>query len=237
VSLFDAVRFTNWLSNNQPTGAEGPGTTETGSYTITINNVSHITNVTQNSNATWVIPTNDEWYKAAYYNPATGSYYQYPYSSNTVPLSAPPGNAPNTGNFYDPTTGYALTGSTSYSGSQNYLTDVGSYTASASPYGAFDMGGDVFQWAFGSVWGGAWTNDSSNMASSYRRPGGSELFNIGFRVALVPEPSTLALLMLGAGGIFIKFGVRKSEFGMRKRIRRVGEGKLVGRGNIQAEIR
>jgi len=30
-----------------------------------------------------------------------------------------------------------------------------------------------------------------------------------------PEPSTFALLALGAGGIFIKFGVRKSEFGRR----------------------
>ncbi len=30
----DAARFANWLENGQPTGPEGTGTTETGSYTL-----------------------------------------------------------------------------------------------------------------------------------------------------------------------------------------------------------
>ena len=30
----DAARFTNWLENGQPVGPEGPGTTETGSYSL-----------------------------------------------------------------------------------------------------------------------------------------------------------------------------------------------------------
>ncbi len=34
VSYFDAMRFTNWLENDQPTGAQGSGTTEAGVYTI-----------------------------------------------------------------------------------------------------------------------------------------------------------------------------------------------------------
>ncbi len=34
VNWFDAARFSNWLSNGQPTGPEGTGTTETGSYTL-----------------------------------------------------------------------------------------------------------------------------------------------------------------------------------------------------------
>src|SRR6476646_9888043 len=34
VSWGDAARFCNWLQNGQPTGPEGPGTTETGSYTL-----------------------------------------------------------------------------------------------------------------------------------------------------------------------------------------------------------
>ena len=34
VSWGDAARFANWLQNGQPTGAEGPGTTETGAYTL-----------------------------------------------------------------------------------------------------------------------------------------------------------------------------------------------------------
>ena len=34
VSWGDAARFCNWLQNDQPDGAEGPGTTETGAYTL-----------------------------------------------------------------------------------------------------------------------------------------------------------------------------------------------------------
>ncbi len=34
VTWGDAARFCNWLQNNQPTGAEGSGTTETGAYTL-----------------------------------------------------------------------------------------------------------------------------------------------------------------------------------------------------------
>ena len=34
VSWGDAARFANWLNNGQPNGAEGPGTTETGAYTL-----------------------------------------------------------------------------------------------------------------------------------------------------------------------------------------------------------
>ena len=34
VTWCDAARFCNWLQNGQPTGAEGPGTTETGAYTL-----------------------------------------------------------------------------------------------------------------------------------------------------------------------------------------------------------
>ena len=32
VSFWDAARFTNWLHNGQPTGPQGPGTTEDGAY-------------------------------------------------------------------------------------------------------------------------------------------------------------------------------------------------------------
>src|SRR5207342_3192626 len=113
----------------------------------------------------------NEWYKAAYYNPA-GSYNQYPISSNTVPTSAMPGSTPNTGNFSSPSGAFAVTGSNSYSSSQNYLTDVGAYTASASPYGVYDMGGDVFQWNEAvltefvrGLRGGYWGGDSDLLQS------------------------------------------------------------------------
>jgi formylglycine-generating enzyme required for sulfatase activity len=207
VNWFDAARFANWLYNGQPNGAEGVNTTETGSYNLFYDPI----NVARNTNATWVIPTENEWYKAAYYNPATNTYYQYPFSSNTEPASAPPGSTPNTANYYSDSGTYAVTGSSSYSSTQNYLTDVGAYTASASPYGAFDMGGDVFQWnetlisgSFRGSRGGSWSSYSFNLASSSRFVGypTNDGGDLGFRVALVSEPSAAVLASIACGLIW-----------------------------------
>jgi formylglycine-generating enzyme required for sulfatase activity len=210
VSWGDAARFANWLSNGQPTGTEGNGTTETGSYTLNGATTNTALNaITRNANATWVIPTENEWYKAAYYNPGTSSYYTYPYSSSTTPTSAMPGNTPNTANFLSPSSAFAVTGSTSYSSTQNYMTDVGAYTASASPYGAYDMGGDAFQWnetlisgSSRGTRGGSWDSYSNALVSTDPYNGYTPVLEneeVGFRVAIVPEPSTFVLALIGLG--------------------------------------
>ena len=211
VSWGDAVRFANWLQNGQPTGTEDSSTTEEGAYTLNgITNDILLRTVTRNADATIFLPSENEWYKAAYYDPTlnsgAGGYYQYPFSSNTVPTSAPPGSTPDTGNFYG--SDYAVAG-------PPYLTDVGAYTDSASPYGAFDMGGDVWQLTETRTGdnkvmrGGSYSYDSLNSASSWRdsfNPG-DESFGVGFRVASVPEPGTavlaaLALVGLAAGALW-----------------------------------
>jgi formylglycine-generating enzyme required for sulfatase activity len=61
VSWFDAARFSNWMMNGQ-----GNGSTETGSYTL---NGATSGIITKNVGATIYIPTEDDWYKAAYFNP------------------------------------------------------------------------------------------------------------------------------------------------------------------------
>lgn len=66
VSWASAARFVNWLQNGQPIGPAGPGTTETGAYTMN----SVLDFVTRNPGATWFLPTINEWYKAALYQPA-----------------------------------------------------------------------------------------------------------------------------------------------------------------------
>ena len=57
VSFFDAMRFTNWLQNGQ-----GSGSTESGVYTI-----GNGVNETRNPSAAYFVPSEDEWYKAAYH--------------------------------------------------------------------------------------------------------------------------------------------------------------------------
>ena len=206
VCWFDAVRFVNWLANGQPTGAEGNGTTETGTYTITGGGPNSgtvtVPDTAQraawaagNSGVHWLLPDEDEWYKAAYYKSGgtKAGYWTYPTCSNTAPTSqAPPGGS-NSANF-DGNNGYALTQSPSLLSTVNYLTDVGAYANSPGPYGTYDMGGDVYQW---SDWdwttfsageplrgGSWWTYLSTYMASYYRASdiAVGEVDDIGFRV-------------------------------------------------------
>jgi sulfatase modifying factor 1 len=85
VTFWDTLRFANWLDNGQPTGSEGNGTTETGTYTLTPTAIANNT-VTRNANlptGSWALASENEWYKAAYYNPA-GSYTLYAVRANTI---------------------------------------------------------------------------------------------------------------------------------------------------------
>ena len=69
VSFWDSIRFANWLHNGQ-----GNADMETGSYTITEEGIDSNT-ITRNVNATIALPSEDEWYKAAYYDSGSESYY------------------------------------------------------------------------------------------------------------------------------------------------------------------
>src|SRR3954451_20308467 len=91
VSWGDAARFANWLHNGQPTGAQNSNTTESGAYTLNgaISNAA-LYAVTRNASARWFIPSENEWYKPAYYQPAAqggdaDGYWLYPMKNNSVP--------------------------------------------------------------------------------------------------------------------------------------------------------
>jgi formylglycine-generating enzyme required for sulfatase activity len=93
VNWGDAARFANWLQNGQPTGSQTASTTEDGSYTLNgATSEAALLAITRNPGASWVIPTENEWYKAAYHqnNGVMNDYWKYPTSSNTVPTSEPP---------------------------------------------------------------------------------------------------------------------------------------------------
>jgi formylglycine-generating enzyme required for sulfatase activity len=207
VTLWDAMRFANWLHNGQPTGAQGPGTTEDGAYTITPAGIVGNT-VARNPGAQYFVPTENEWYKAAYYDPGLGTYFNSPTSSDLAPDSAPPPGSANAANIWEGT--YALTGSATFDNDFNYLTDVGAYTTATSPYGTFDQAGNVWEWnetidpvtpQYRGVRGGGW-NDGPTLVSKTVPVSidPSDTGNdYGFRVATtVPEPGQLLLAVTGA---------------------------------------
>ena len=158
--------------------------------------------VTRNSTAAYFIPTENEWYKAAFYKGGgtNAGYWTYATRSNVVPSNVLSATGTNNANFFD--------GST-YTDPVNFLTPVGAFAASPSPYGTFDQQGDVFQYnedlqTFGRTFRGCdfGHNITEDNKTFWADPDPMWAFpNGGFRVAssvAVPEPTSIALLLAGA---------------------------------------
>ena len=214
VSWYDSVRFTNWLHNGQ-----GSGSTESGAYMLD-GNAATPTNglsVTRDASATYWLPSEDEWYKAAYYDPS-GTYFDYATGSDTVPVSDQPSDDLSAVNYFNNdglangfNDGYAVSGSSNFG--TNPFTDVGAYTAALSPYGTYDQSGNVWEWneslirsSLRGVRGGSWFNFTGNLAASlgsFDNPT-LEFRLLGFRVARIPEPSSLLLGAIATVGLLMR---------------------------------
>ena len=134
ISWFRAARFANWMHNGATNGAD----TEHGAYQL---NGATTGVFTKTANATWWIPSEDEWYKAAYYDPTTVStnnagYHDFPTRADepNFPIAEPPTGGTNSANY----SGGLPDG--------QKLTPAGAYSNSYSYYGAYDLAGPLWQW-------------------------------------------------------------------------------------------
>jgi sulfatase modifying factor 1 len=200
VNWFSAARFANWLNN----GATSASSTETGAYSL--NNATGGTIVARNPGATVYLPSRDEWYKAGFYD---GSAYKtWATNSNSTPTNTVTNlslaNAANYGSSETPTVGPL---------------SVGSYTNTTSAYGLYDMIGNVTEMTdtingsnanqyqqFSGNWQISTTNIGNWSATGSARWGASAVGStggaaLGFRVAAVPEPGTIALAGMGIAGL------------------------------------
>jgi formylglycine-generating enzyme required for sulfatase activity len=143
VSWADAARFANWLHNGQPTGGQDSTTTERGSYLlngINENDDTALEGVLREPDATWAIPSEDEWYKAAYHknDGVTANYWNYPTGADNGVSNLLVD--PDPGNNATFSAGQVLTVGAPY-----YRSEAGAHENSASPYGTFDQGGNVME--------------------------------------------------------------------------------------------
>ena len=197
VSWLDAARFANWMHNGATSGAS----TETGSYNLN-GAVSGI--IKKNAGAKWWIPSEDEWYKAAYYKGGSkaAGYWVYPMQSNDSPGNVV-GKGTNQANFWKGV--FSVTQSADYP-TQTSLSEVGAFTNSPSAYGTYDQGGNVLEWNDAVIGefsrglrGGDWNGNELGLQSPTRGDGGNGAptykdDDIGFRLATLPQPSEGALL-------------------------------------------
>ena len=192
VSWFDAARVSNWYQN----GATSSSSTETGAYTLVSGQTSG-TAPAVNSGATFYVPTEDQWYKAAFYKGGgtDAGYWLFATQSDAPPVPVTAGatgigSAGNIGNFAN------WDGAASWNNSQDgNVTTVGT-NGKPSAYGAFDMNGNVVEWndLVGGltgydrgVRGGAWISNTAFSLSSddtYQAElAWGEGYAIGFRLA------------------------------------------------------
>lgn len=168
----------------------------------------------RNSQSHYFLPSVDEWYKAAFYDPnangGTGGYWDYATGSNTAPSPVASGTD----------LGSAVWAQRPSQGPANIKVAGG-----ISPYGTMAQSGNVFEWdegewempndnAFnassqrglrGGYWGidGNFPLDLSSVVRGGVDPGSGNGF-VGFRVASIPEPSSMGIGILGALGLLKK---------------------------------
>jgi formylglycine-generating enzyme required for sulfatase activity len=226
VSWNEAARFVNWLNTSTGGFAAYKFTTHGVDDNIDLWTAAdtldyEATNPYRSKRATYVLPSANEWYKAAYYNPNDGTYYDFPTGSDTIPTAVASG------------TGTGVNGNNeAVYGGQLGPADV-NQAGGLSPYGVMGLGGNVWEAdessldltnssssSYRGMRGGDWVNYFGDLATYSRGANDPTLgyaFS-GFRVAslssdappAVPEPSMMVIgTLFGLGGLVAKRRMKK----------------------------
>ena len=207
MTWYEAAAFVNFL--NTSTGHPAAYNLDASATTLTLWSSAQAwqaggENLYRHKDAYYFLPSEDEWYKAAYHknDGATANYWDYGTGSNSIPTAV-------------------VSGTTAGSAVFNSITSFPAAVDNSgglSPYGTRGQNGNVWEWdesAFDgsnsdssenrTYQGGGWNYTEDGLRSSRHYASGPAFSNVdvGFRVAsIVPEPSS-ALLLLGSGWMWL----------------------------------
>jgi formylglycine-generating enzyme required for sulfatase activity len=208
ISWYEAAAFVNWLNTSTGHQAAYDLTWNGSAWTMNLWSSADAwqaggENLYRHKDAFYFLPSEDEWYKAAYHknDGVTANYFLYATGSDAAPTPVASGT---------------LSGSAVYNAQS--APAVISQAGGASPYGTIGQGGNLWEWSESSddglnnsptanrvVRGGSYQNLTSEPYlradwGGYDNPNTDNLVPgvIGFRVASIPEPSA-GLLIFGAG--------------------------------------
>jgi hypothetical protein len=211
ISWYETAAFVNFL--NTSTGHQAAyDLTFSGSWSMNLWSSAQAwqtggENLYRHKDAYYFLPSEDEWYKAAYHknDGVTTNYWDYPTGSNS-----PPDGIDSPG---DPAYEAVLNDGFN----QGHPNAVASAGSASSAYGTYGQGGNVWEWTESASNGlnnssvddrayraGDWSDTEEKLRASYRHDSVPTVSSdvIGFRVASVPEPTT-ALLLLSSAVLFV----------------------------------
>jgi formylglycine-generating enzyme required for sulfatase activity len=204
INWYEAAQFVNYLNTSRGysaaykfnvSGALQLWTSAEAGY--------NAANLFRNTLAVYFLPNMDEWFKAGFYDPnktpsaMMGKYWTFATGSDSMPIAVSSGTEPYTAVF-------------SYQASPADVDKAGGL----SPYGTMGQNGNVYEWIetaydlvnnvpdeFRGLRGGAWDDGTGSIGFSALNSVNpltqqSIYGDIGFRVAMIPEPTSLSLLAL-----------------------------------------
>jgi hypothetical protein len=202
VSWNQAARFVNWLntSHGRPPAYKFTSNGANDSIALWVpgdGSAYNPSNRFRNPNAIYFLPSENEWYKAAYYDPnangGSGRYWDYATGSDTAPASVAGGTAPGTAVYNQSSTDNPAD-----------ITNAGGL----SPYGTMAQAGNVREWLESASDGnnssagepragrdGYWFWLAKNLQSSQRFSNSPEVTTgiQGFRVASVDREKAIVI--------------------------------------------
>jgi formylglycine-generating enzyme required for sulfatase activity len=210
ISWNEAARFVNWLNTSSGYSAAYKFTTGGFNDNIALWQAGdagyNAANPFRNTDAHYFLPSEDEWYKAAYYDPnknGGAGYWNYATASDTLPTAVGSGTTSNTAVY-------------SSQGSPANITTAGGLSA----YGTMAQNGNAWEWSESGfdrtndaaeeervLRGGGYNNNAGTLLASSRNVSLDPIDtarDVGFRVAAIPEPSGFLMTLIGTLGVLLR---------------------------------